>query len=52
VADLVMRDLEEQILNSLDTRPIVYYRYVDDIILSAPKDEIQLILDKFNSYHH
>jgi len=52
VADLVMRDLEELILNSLDIRPTLYYRYVDDIILSAPKDEIQSILDKFNSYHH
>jgi len=52
VADLVMRDLEEHILNALDRRPTLYYRYVDDIILSAPKDRIQLILDKFNGYHH
>jgi len=52
VADIVMRDLEENILNSLNIRPILYYRYVDDIILTAPKDEIQLILDRFNSYHY
>jgi len=51
VADLVMRDLEEHILNSLDIRPILYYRYVDDIILSVPKDDIQLILNGFNGYH-
>jgi len=48
VADLVMRDLEEHVLNSLDTRPIFYYRYVDDIILAVPKDEIYLILNRFN----
>jgi len=32
IADLVMRDLEENVLNSLNIRPIMYYRYVDDII--------------------
>jgi len=52
VADLVMQDLEENILNSLNSRPPLYYRYVDDIILSAPENEIHNILEKFNSYHH
>jgi len=52
VADLVMQDLEENILNSLNSRPPLYYRYVDDIILSASEDEIHNILEKFNSYHH
>jgi len=54
VADLVMQDLEESILNSLNIRPPLYYRYVDDIILSAPEEEayIHNIFKKFNSYHH
>jgi len=29
----------------------MYYRYVDDIILAAPKEEIHTILN-FNSYHY
>jgi len=52
VADLVMQDLKENILNSLNIRLPMYYRYMDDIILSAPEDEIHNILEKFNSYHH
>ncbi|KYN26675.1 hypothetical protein ALC57_03955 [Trachymyrmex cornetzi] len=29
----------------------IYYRYVDDIILAAPNNQIREILDLFNSYH-
>jgi len=28
-----MRDIEENVLNSLNIRPILYYRYVDDFIV-------------------
>ena len=28
-----------------------YYRYVNDIVLAAPTNEINNILDSFNSYH-
>jgi len=52
IVDLVMCDLEENILNSLNIKPILYYRYVDDIIISASKEEIHDILRKFNCYHH
>jgi len=52
IADLVMCDLEENILNSLNVKPILYYRYVDDIIISATEEEIHDILKKFNGYHH
>jgi len=52
VADLVMQDLEENILNSLNIRFPLYYRHVDDIILSATEEEIHNIPKKFNSYHH
>jgi len=50
VADLIMRDLEEHVLNSLNIRPTC--RYVDDIVLAAPKEEIHSILNKFSGYHH
>jgi len=52
ISDLVMRDLEDKVLNSLSTQPIFYYRYVDDIILSTYEEEIHSILEKFNNYHH
>jgi len=51
ISDLVMRDLEDNILNSLTIQPILYYRYVDDIILSTYEEEIHNILNKFNNYH-
>jgi len=51
VADLTMRDLEKNVLNALNIRPLIYYRYVDNILLSA-KEEIYIILNKFNNYHH
>jgi len=51
VAYLVMQDLEENIINNLNV-PILYYCYVDDITLSAPENEIQNILERFNGYHH
>jgi len=52
VADLTMRDLEENVLNALNIRPVIYYRYIDDILLSATKEEIYVILNKVNNYHH
>jgi len=51
ISDLVMRDLEDMVLNSLTIQPIFYFRYVDDIILLTYEEEILNILDKFNSYH-
>jgi len=52
ISDLVMRNLEDKVLNSLSIQPIFYYRYVDDIILSTYKEKVHSILEKFNSYHH
>jgi len=51
VVDLIMRDLKENVLNSLNIRPVLYYRYFD-ILLSASEEEIHIILNKFNDYHH
>lgn len=40
IVDIVMQDLEKEILNSLDLNLSFYYRYVDIIILAAPKNKI------------
>jgi len=51
IADIVMQDLETSILTRLNVQLPFYYRYVDDIVLAAPRDKIMDILDEFNSYH-
>ena len=51
IADLVMQDLECKALNSLNLELPFYYRYVDDIILAAPTENIPDILNVFNGYH-
>ncbi|XP_018398305.1 PREDICTED: uncharacterized protein LOC108776248 [Cyphomyrmex costatus] len=51
IADLVLRDIEEKALNSLNFCCTFYFRYVDDIILAAPEDKIEVIKDTFNNIH-
>ena len=51
LADLVIQDLENNIFSTLTMHISFYYRYVDDIVLAAPKDKINNILDSFNAYH-
>ena len=51
LADLVMQDLERNVLENFDFNIPVYYRYVDDTIMFIPKDKIEEVLTKFNSYH-
>lgn len=51
ILDLILQELEKNIIDSLDIRLKFYYRYVDDIIISAPIDKIKYILDYFNRYH-
>jgi len=51
IADIVMQDLEEDVLNSLDFNIMTYYRYVDDIFLIAPQDKIDIIFERFNNQH-
>jgi len=52
IAELALQDLEEKasLLNVLNYSPIYYY-YVDDIIMTAPKNRIDNILKTFNSFH-
>jgi len=51
IADLVLRDLETKALKTLPFSIPIYFRYVDDILLAAPDDQLFNILDIFNSFH-
>jgi len=50
ISDIVMEDLEERVLNSLQFRISAYFRYVDDVFMIAPKDKITS-LNSFNEQH-
>lgn len=50
IADIVMQDLEMSILKRLPFTPSFHFRYVDDIILTAPRAEL-LLLKMFNDFH-
>lgn len=52
LADLIMENLEEECLSSLDFPIKFLYRYVDDILLCAPTDKTEEILDRFNNFHN
>lgn len=49
IAQLVMEELEENIIQQLDFKPIFFKRYVDDCIACIPKNKVNQILTKFNS---
>jgi len=51
VADLVLRDLETSAIKKLPFVLPLYRRYVDDILLTASFDQLNTILDTFNSFH-
>uniref|UniRef100_A0A6M2DT15 Putative penelope-2 aae n=1 Tax=Xenopsylla cheopis TaxID=163159 RepID=A0A6M2DT15_XENCH len=52
LAELTMQFLEQKVLDSLTTKPVFYYRYVDDIILCHPNHEIENLLKHFNSFNN
>jgi len=52
ISDLVMQDLEEQVLSCLKIKLPFYYRYVDDILLTAPREDINDVVEMFNRYHN
>jgi len=52
IADIVLQDLEEKVLNNINLNLSFYYRYIDDIILAAPPDHFTNILNIFNSFHN
>jgi len=47
---MVLQDLEETIFKRIPSLPF-YFRYVDDILFTAHKNDVQVILLEFNSYH-
>ena len=49
-SDIVMDDLESNCLNELDFTPLAYYRYVDDIFATIPRNKLTTMIDAFNSY--
>jgi len=51
VADLVLQDLEINAMKKLPSHLPLYYRYVDDILLAAPVEQLDTILEVFNSFH-
>jgi len=51
IADLVMQDLELSAIRMLPINLPFYYRYVDDIILTAPSESLDQILHVFNAQH-
>jgi len=51
IVDLVLQDLEMKVMGSLCLDCKFYFRCVDDIIMTAQKKDIPLIMNVFNSYH-
>ena len=45
-----MEDLESYCISKLQSKPLFYFRYVDDIVLCIHKNNIDDSLEKFNSY--
>jgi len=52
IADIVVQDLESIALNSIGIDLRFYFRYVDDILLVSPKNQLDRILDTFNSINN
>jgi len=51
IADLVLQDLEISAINNLPFHLPFYYRYVDDIVLTAPSNSLDILLQSFNAQH-
>jgi len=52
IADLVLQDLEMKAIERLPFELPLYYRYVDDVLLAAPVDRLNELLEIFNSFHN
>lgn len=51
IAQLVLEDLEETVIEKLNFSIPFFFRYVDDCITAVPNNHTQTILNKFNEYH-
>jgi len=52
LANMVLQDIEDTALNLLPVSLSFFFRYVDDILLAAPLDLLDIILNIFNSFHN
>jgi len=52
IANIVLQDLEEKALQQINCNIPFYFRYIDDMILLAPVDQIPKIVDVFNNFHN
>ena len=52
-AILFMDDLKERILNSSEKKPMIWWRYIDDIffIWEHGEESLEKFLNKLNSFH-
>ena len=52
-AILFMADLEEKILNTSEKKPMIWWRYIDNIffILEHGQESLEKFLNKLNSFH-
>ena len=50
LSDIVLEDLESYCISKLQSKPLFYFRYVDDIVLCIHKNNIDDTLKTFNSY--
>ena len=51
-ADIVIDDLKLKCIASLPFQLPFYHRYVDDIIMAVPRNEINTIKNIYNSYNY
>lgn len=51
VADIIMNDLLRTVLETLPFNPSFVYQYVDDLILTIPKDSLDITVEIFNNYN-
>lgn len=49
---ITMQDIELKTLNSLPFTIPIYFRYVDDILLAVPKNQLTSVFNTFNSIHN
>jgi len=51
LADIVLQHIEEATLDRLPVDLPFYFRYIHDILLAAPMNSLDIILETFNSFH-
>ncbi|XP_071580549.1 uncharacterized protein [Temnothorax nylanderi] len=51
IADITLQDIEEKAIPLLPFHVTVFRRYVDDVIMAAPPEFFDRILQIFNSFH-